>query len=39
MQQEADVPTLLGSMRFFKKRAEEYFEEIQKLRLEVEVRI
>ena len=25
-----NVPTILGSMRFFKKRAEEYFDELQK---------
>ena len=28
----ADVPTILGSMRFFKKRAGEYFDELQKER-------
>ena len=30
----ADVPTILGSMRFFKKRAGEYFDELQKERKE-----
>ena len=41
-----DVPTILGSMLFFKKRAQEYFDELQKekkvhaeLQWEVEVYI
>ena len=31
-QKIADVPTILGSMRFFKKRAGEYFDELQKVK-------